>query len=57
MNKLEKNIHFIVGAIIFLIVFFISIFGIDLSLGEALLLAAFLGVVSIVGTWWKEHGW
>ena len=57
MNKLEKNLHFIVGAIIFLIVFFISIFGIDLSLGEALLLAAFLGVVSIVGTWWKEHGW
>ena len=57
MDRLEKNLHFIVAAIIFLIVFFVGILGIDLSLGEALLLAAFLGVVALVGTWWKEHGW
>jgi hypothetical protein len=59
MNKLderiEKNLHFIVGIVIFLLIFFIGIFGIDLTLGEALLLAAFLGVCATVGTWWKEH--
>jgi VIT1/CCC1 family predicted Fe2+/Mn2+ transporter len=56
-KKLLKYLHFIVGGIIFLLAFFIGIFGIDLSLTESLLLAGFLGVVATAITWWQEHGW
>jgi hypothetical protein len=54
-KKIEKYLHFIVGGVIFMLVFCIGIFGIDLALGEALLLAAFLGACAMVVAWWKEN--
>jgi hypothetical protein len=54
-EKISRFLPLIVGAIIFLLVFFIGIFGIDLEVGEALMLSAFLGVCAAAVSWWREQ--
>jgi hypothetical protein len=47
--------HFVIaGIIIFLLMFFIGIFGISLAWSEALLLAVVITVVGVGTLWWQD---
>jgi Kef-type K+ transport system membrane component KefB len=54
LKKILTNHFVIVGIVVFLLLFFVGIFGISLSWGEALLLAAVITAVSIGTMWWQD---
>jgi hypothetical protein len=54
LKKILTNHFVIAGIIIFLLMFFIGIFGISLSWSESLLIAAVITVVGIGTMWWQD---
>ena len=54
LRKIFTNHFVIAGIIIFLLIFFIGLFGIDLALGESLLLAAVITIVGVGALWWQD---
>jgi hypothetical protein len=57
MLRIIKTPYFIAGVIVFLILFFVLLFGVKATLGESLFASAALAVIG-VGAWvWKEYVW
>jgi hypothetical protein len=54
LKKLLTNHFVIAGIIIFLLMFFIGIFGISLSWSESLLVAAVITVIGVGAMWWQD---
>jgi hypothetical protein len=54
LKKILTNRYFIAGIIVFLILFFIGIFGLDVPWLEALLGSAVLAAVAIGAAMWQD---
>ena len=56
ISFLRSHPYIIAGILIFLLLFSIGIFALDLTLGESLLLGGVISVIGAGGIWWKEVG-
>ncbi len=56
MFGILKSPYIIGGVIIFLILFFVGIFALDVSWGESALYSAVLTLIGTVVYWWKNEG-
>lgn len=57
LKKIFTNKYIIAGLIVFLLLFFIGVFGLGFSWGESLFASAVLAVVGIGVIGWKEEMW
>lgn len=57
LKKILTNIYVSGGIIVFVILFFIGIFGIGFTWGESLFAAAALSVIGTAIIWWQREVW
>jgi hypothetical protein len=57
MQRIFKSPYFIGGIIVFLILFFVMLFGVKATLGESLLASVVLTAVGMGIVLWKEFVW
>lgn len=55
-NFIRNHPYVVAFIVVFLLLFFISIFALDLSWSESLFGAAALSAIGVGGYWWKEVG-
>jgi Kef-type K+ transport system membrane component KefB len=57
LKKILTNAYVIGGIVVFVLLFFIGIFGIGFTWGEALFGAAALSVIGTATVWWRREVW